>query len=309
MARKVELLVRSFSETDSSVRNILTNGGNGTARLNGMLYFLAGGQVYSCIDTPEGRNLLETAAAWNKPDQPIRTEEQILQDVLTGASDASVLYGIGFTSRVPRCVVLFRSLHPGKALSRETIPVETADRIVIMGNGDLAVIMQTERRSAEDVYEFTSAAVGTMEIEAGIACSAGIGRISEKCETLADSYRDAREALETGLRHKLPGNVFTYEKQILERLADMIPAESAKEFRRKILPPESDKLLTPEILETIQVFFQNDLNLSTTARQMYIHRNTLLYRMEKIRKEIGLDLRKFEDAVVFRMMMSLVDKQ
>ena len=67
--------------------------------------------------------------------------------------------------------------------------------------------------------------------------------------------------------------------------------------------------MTNEILETIRVFFLNDLNLSTTARQLFIHRNTLLYRMEKIRKITGLDLRKFEDAAVFRFVMSLTDKK
>ena len=55
----------------------------------------------------------------------------------------------------------------------------------------------------------------------------------------------------------------------------------------------------------MRVFFQNDLNLSTTARQLFIHRNTLLYRMEKVRKATGLDLRKFEDAAVFRIMMNI----
>ena len=68
-------------------------------------------------------------------------------------------------------------------------------------------------------------------------------------------------------------------------------------------------VLTEETLETIRVFFRNDLNLSTTARQLFIHRNTLIYRMEKIRKATGLDLRKFEDAAVFRILMSIPDKQ
>ena len=62
------------------------------------------------------------------------------------------------------------------------------------------------------------------------------------------------------------------------------------------------------MLETIRVYFQNDLNLSTTARELFIHRNTLIYRMDKVRKATGLDLRKFEDAAVFRLIMNFTER-
>ena len=95
---------------------------------------------------------------------------------------------------------------------------------------------------------------------------------------------------------------------MIERLSDLIPAGEAEKFRKEMISPRAEKVLTEEIMETIHVFFMNDLNLSTTARQLFIHRNTLLYRMEKVRKATGLDLRKFEDAVVFRMIMDTVKK-
>ena len=90
-----------------------------------------------------------------------------------------------------------------------------------------------------------------------------------------------------------------------KRMTDLIPPESAKRFREEVIPPGAEKVLTDELIETIRVFFGNDLNLSTTARQLFIHRNTLLYRMDKIRKATGLDLRRFEDAAVFRIMMDI----
>ena len=309
MAGSMELFVRSFSETEPAVRNLLEKSGNGTARKDGTIYFRAGDQVYSCTDTPDGRSLLEGILSRGGTDPATRTGEQALRDALTGTGDAAALRNFGITGRTPRCVILFRSLHPEAELQREMIPVDEKDHIAVMENGDLALIMRTDRRSPEEVYEFAAAAAGTMESEAGVSCCAGIGRTTDTAESLADSYREARNALETGLKHKISGRVFVYCRQILERLADLIPEERAAAVRREILPPDAERALTPEILETIQAFFQNDLNLSTTARQLYIHRNTLLYRMEKIRKETGLDLRKFEDAVIFRMATILPEKQ
>ena len=105
------------------------------------------------------------------------------------------------------------------------------------------------------------------------------------------------------MRHRIPGTVYDFGAQTLERLADLIPSGKAEAFRQRIIPPEAEKVMTEETIETIRAFFRNDLNLSTTARELFIHRNTLLYRMEKVRKATGLDLRKFEDAAVFRILM------
>ena len=89
----------------------------------------------------------------------------------------------------------------------------------------------------------------------------------------------------------------------------MIPAEKAEKIKKDIITDKSEKVLNEETIETVRAFFRNDLNLSTTARQLYIHRNTLIYRLEKIRKATGLDLKRFEDAAVFRMLMSIQERQ
>ena len=172
-------------------------------------------------------------------------------------------------------------------------------------NGDTVLVLSMKKRTPEEVFEFASAATETMESEAGISCHAGIGKTAETINRLSSAYREAEAAIEIGKRHKLPGHVFDYERLTLERLADLIPEETARRFRKEILTEEASTVLNGEMLETIRVFLRNDLNLSTTAREMFVHRNTLLYRMEKIRKATGLDLRKFEDAVVFRILMSL----
>jgi carbohydrate diacid regulator len=64
--------------------------------------------------------------------------------------------------------------------------------------------------------------------------------------------------------------------------------------------------LDDETMVTIQKFFENSLNISETARQLYIHRNTLVYRLERLEKMIGLDIRKFEDAMTFKIAMMVI---
>ena len=92
---------------------------------------------------------------------------------------------------------------------------------------------------------------------------------------------------------------------MLERLLSEIPAEKRQQFRRIVMNEQTERILNEETLDTVNMFFASDLNMSDTARQMFIHRNTLTYRLDKIRKETGLDLRKFNDAVIFRILSAM----
>ena len=84
-----------------------------------------------------------------------------------------------------------------------------------------------------------------------------------------------------------------------------LPADSSARYSGMIFNRHTAKLFNDEMLHTIETFFENSLNLSETARKLYIHRNTLVYRLEKVQRAIGLDLRSFDDAVTFKMMMLL----
>jgi len=307
MEKSIHLLIRPFSETDPRIRQMLNSSSDGATAADGHLFLLTDGQVYSCKDNEEGRELIRHLQI--KTAGP-HAELDALSAFLKGEADLSAFGKHESCDRGRYCVILFRPLqHQNSELLRDLIPAEDTDRITVMDNGDIALVKHMNERSDEEAYEFASATAGIMESEAGIDCYAGVGKTKENLTGLPESYSEAYEAIRTGIRHKIPGRVFIYSRQTLERLADIIPAANAAAFRSEILRPGSDKLLTEEMLETIQVFFQNDLNLSTTSRQLFIHRNTLLYRMEKIRKETGLDLRKFEDAAALRMIMSLSDTE
>ena len=94
-----------------------------------------------------------------------------------------------------------------------------------------------------------------------------------------------------------------YQKQILERILSSVPAERRTELKKDIFNDKAKKLLNAEMVETVRVFFENDLNLSTTAKKLYLHRNTLTYRLDRIHRETGLDLRTFKDAAAFKAIM------
>lgn len=310
MAKEIRVTVRSFPETAPEIRELLQGSAEIINAEDGFSYLCSDGMVYSCRTSPEGTELLAAIAPAGTTEITFNNEENTLCDVIQGKVDATQLRSFGFREGTKRCVILFRLSQPTDAGTlRGLIPLEESDRIVVLENGDAVLLINMNGRTPEEVIEFAYAAAETLGSEAGLTCFAGIGRPAYTLQDIAAGFRDAEEALATGLRHRIPGNVFVYGRHTLERFADMIPEEKAEKLKKEIIPDEAEKVLTEETLETIRVFFRNDLNLSTSARQLFIHRNTLIYRMEKIRKATGLDLRKFEDAAVFRILMSIPDKQ
>ena len=141
-----------------------------------------------------------------------------------------------------------------------------------------------------------------MESEGITGIKAGIGREADNAENLRNSYRDAVNALFIGSVYHRQDSVYIYNRQVLERIVDSIPAETKKEIRKEYCQLNMPDSLSDEMLETVRVFFRNDLNLTAASKQLFIHRNTLNYRLDKIRKLSGLDLRCFHDAVVFAVI-------
>lgn len=97
--------------------------------------------------------------------------------------------------------------------------------------------------------------------------------------------------------------MFGYRKLGIGRLIYQLPEEVCEMFIEEIFDGESLDAIDGETLRIIRTFFENNLNLSETSRQLYVHRNTLVYRFEKIQKRFGLDLRSFEDALTFKIAM------
>ena len=103
--------------------------------------------------------------------------------------------------------------------------------------------------------------------------------------------------------------VQVYGHQMLERMVEQIPPDVRRSLRKQVFGEHPEQILTEETRETAESFLESDLNLSVAARQMFVHRNTLTYRLDRIQRETGLNLRVFRDAVIFRMLMMMPEEE
>lgn len=132
------------------------------------------------------------------------------------------------------------------------------------------------------------------------------GTIVKELKEVSRSYKEARMALDVGRIFFDEREVIAYSSLGIGRLIYQLPIPLCKMFIREIFDGKSPDDFDEETLTTINKFFENSLNVSETSRQLYIHRNTLVYRLDKLQKSTGLDLRVFEDAITFKIALMVV---
>ncbi|MCI5900388.1 MAG: helix-turn-helix domain-containing protein [Firmicutes bacterium] len=132
------------------------------------------------------------------------------------------------------------------------------------------------------------------------------GTIVEEIKEVSRSYKEARMAMDVGKIFFEERNVIAYSSLGIGRLIYQLPIPLCKMFIKEIFENKSPDDFDEETLTTINKFFENSLNVSETSRQLYIHRNTLVYRLDKLQKSTGLDLRVFEDAITFKIALMVV---
>lgn len=132
------------------------------------------------------------------------------------------------------------------------------------------------------------------------------GTIVGEIKDVSRSYKEAKMALDVGRIFFEDRDVIAYSALGIGRLIYQLPIPLCKMFIREIFDGKSPDDFDEETLSTINKFFENSLNVSETSRQLYIHRNTLVYRLDKLQKSTGLDLRVFEDAITFKIALMVV---
>ena len=132
------------------------------------------------------------------------------------------------------------------------------------------------------------------------------GTIVNELKEVSRSYKEARMALDVGKIFFEEQDVIAYSQLGIGRLIYQLPIPLCKMFIKEIFDGKSPDEFDEELLTTINKFFENSLNVSETSRQLYIHRNTLVYRLDKLQKSTGLDLRVFEDAITFKIALMVV---
>lgn len=157
------------------------------------------------------------------------------------------------------------------------------------------------RVKAEEIYE----ALGG---EKNGVVRVGYGLETESLDELIGAYRQAITALEVSVLFKPGEAIVSYESLGAGRIINTLSANICEAFISENFSPGQIDGIDQEILHTVEVFFDNSLNISETARKMFIHRNTLIYRLNKLYNQIGLDVRNFEDAMTFKLA-SMVNKK
>ena len=133
------------------------------------------------------------------------------------------------------------------------------------------------------------------------------GTIVQELKEVSRSYKEANMALEVGRVFYGERGVLAYNELGIGRLVHQLPRSLCEMFLKEVLAVNATEMFDDEELVTVYAFFDNNLNISETARKLFIHRNTLVYRLEKIQRKTGLDVRVFEDALTFKIAV-MVEK-
>jgi len=183
-------------------------------------------------------------------------------------------------------------------------PDKTKDYVISTGEQDIVIVREFENEvTSQDLEQLAQEISDTLSTEFYCRVGIGIGTIVENIKDLARSYREAQIAVEVGKVFESEKEIISYENLGIGRLIYQLPTTLCEMFLSEVFKHGSLETLDKETLQTIQVFFDNNLNVSETSRKLFVHRNTLVYRLEKIRKLTGLDLREFEHAVTFKVAL------
>ncbi len=163
-----------------------------------------------------------------------------------------------------------------------------------------------EHETNEDFEKTAEVIIGLFKPELESSIHIAYGTVVNELKDVSRSYKEARMALDVGKIFFEEKNVIAYSQLGIGRLIYQLPIPLCKMFIKEIFDGRSPDEFDDEMLTTINKFFENSLNVSETSRQLYIHRNTLVYRLDKLQKSIGLDLRVFEDAITFKIALMVV---
>ena len=194
------------------------------------------------------------------------------------------------------------------ATIRNIFSARTRDFITAIDDTGIIIIRELQSTETyEDLESIAYMLVDMLNTEAMTSAWVAYSNLAEDISRLPDAYKEAHTALEVGKIFYADKNVFGYNQLGIGRLIYQLPISICEMFIDEIFKEETLDSIDEETLITIRTFFENNLNLSETSRQLYVHRNTLVYRFEKLQRKFGLDIRAFEDALTFKLAMMVVD--
>ncbi len=252
------------------------------------------------------RNLL-TIAADKSDGMRSYALRSLLEDKLEDHIFDAYAASLGFYGN--RQVAVFY-INSGKAKSKEIcgligeafLPTEEVLALELDSNTAVMVKILNEE-TKEDITDIAGALIATVIDELDTAACVGIS-IKNSYRELNAGYKEAVKAIELG-KKRFPGRLmFFYSDFVLYEILDEISEETLKNFKKNIIGNRASTIFDREMLMTVKVLFEHNLNISSAARALYVHRNSLIYRIDKLLNQTGLDIRNFEDAVMLRILLS-----
>lgn len=213
-----------------------------------------------------------------------------------------------FNSDVSRVVLLIRIISSNDVSAFDVIqnlfPDKAKDFVLNITESDIVLVKEIKSNvESKDLEKLARSISDTLSSEFYTRVNVGIGTVVTGIKDLARSFKEAQIALEVGKVFDTDKVIVSYDNLGIARLIYHLPTTLCETFLQEVFKKGSIESLDHETLFTIQRFFENNLNVSETSRKLFVHRNTLVYRLEKIKKLTGLDLREFDHAIVFKIAL------
>lgn len=187
---------------------------------------------------------------------------------------------------------------------RNIFPAKIKDFVTAIDEKSIILVKELKEKDyTEEIEKIASNILDTLSSEAMNKVYVSIGTVVNDLKNVSSSYKEAKMALEVGKIFESNKSIVNYDRLGIGRLIYQLPTPLCKMFIHEVLGNITIDQFDDEILITVNKFFENNLNVSETSRQLYIHRNTLVYRLDKLQKMTGLDLRNFDDAIIFKITL------
>ena len=203
-------------------------------------------------------------------------------------------------------VIKFQAISdiPPYEIIQSIVSENDKDYVINISEQDVVIVREVlPDTETETIEAYARSIMDTVASKYGLKVLIGISSNVDNLKDLARAYKEARIAFEVGKVFDIEKPVISYENLGIGRLIYQLPTTLCEIFLQEVFKKGSLESLDRETLMTVQSFFENNLNVSETSRKLFVHRNTLVYRLEKIRKLTGLDLREFEHAVTFKVAL------
>lgn len=207
-----------------------------------------------------------------------------------------------------RCVFAIQPKQEADNLVLETMrglyATGTKDFVTSVDESQIVLIKHLENTETyKDLNSIAKMIVDMLNTEVMVNVRVAYGTIVDSLKDVSKSYKEATMALDVGRVFYAERNVLAYSELGIGRLIHQLPISLCDMFLKEVFSGNAMEQFDEETLSTVNLFFENNLNISETARKLYLHRNTLVYRLEKIQKMTGLDVRTFDDALTFKIAL------